>query len=128
MPQIVCGYALLQNRNLNNAFKPKKGLKMGIEVIEDQLTLVAKERMFLITFPVSPFPFVLSPCYSAVLVPLTVIRYTCSPECEYGVSLVRPFPSFEQADPHRLIRHLLCNLTNLVVLSLVPHTGQVHVF
>ena len=120
MPQIVCGYALLQNRNLNTAFKSKKGLKMGIEVIEDQLTLVAKERMFLITFPVSPFPFVLSPCYSAVLVPLTVIRYTCSPECEYGVSLVRPFPSFEQADPHLFIP---CSLTNRVVLSLVPHTG-----
>ena len=120
MPQIVCGYALLQNRNLNNAFKSKKGLKMGIEVIEDQLTLVAKERMFLSTVPVSPFPFVLSPCYSAVLVPLTVIRYTCSPECEYGVSLVRPFPSFEQADPHPFI---LCNLTNALVLSLVPHTG-----
>ena len=98
---------------------------MGIEVNEDQLTLVAKERMFLSTVPVSPFPFVHSPCYSAVLVPLTVIRYTCSPECEYGVSLVRPFPSFEQADPNQLI---LCNLTNLVVLSLVPHTGQVHGF
>ena len=119
MPQIVCGYALLQNRNLNNAFKSKNGLKSGIEVIEDQLTLVAKERMFLSTVPVSPFPFVLSPCYSAVLVPSIVIRYTWSPECEYGVSLVRPFPSFEQADPHPFI---LCNLTNLVVLILVPHS------
>src|SRR4029434_1175668 len=120
MPQIVCGYALLQNRNLNNAFKSKKGLKMGIELIEHQLTLVATERMFLSTFPVSPFPFVVSPSYSAVLVPSIVIRYAWSPECEYGVSLVRPFPSFEQADPHPFI---LCNLTNRVVLSLVPHTG-----
>ena len=98
---------------------------MRIKVIKEQLTLVAKEQMFLSTVPVSPFPFVLSLCYSAVLVPSIVIRYTWSPECEYGVSLVRPFPSFEQADPNLFIP---CNLTNRVVLSRVPHTGQVHVF